>query len=547
MCGIFCYCCPKKKERTSASKLSKEFAKLKHRGPDMTQEAWFDNVFLGFHRLSIMDTSELGMQPFKYKDLICIANAEIYNYIDLEKELQIDFKTHCDCEVILPLFDHIDRDIEKLCHKLDGEYAIIIYDRTAKKLHICSDELRVRPIFVGTDSDGGIYISSEIKAISELCNKINAFPPASYSTFSTDIVPKDMEFIRHYDFNKKTIESSYGDAATKIRELLIASVEMKLHPDREYAFLLSGGVDSSLVASIAAKLVYPAKIRTFTVGFSDNSPDILAAREVAKHIDSIHTEVIAEISDGIKEIEDVIYYNESYDETTVRASTPMKLAVKYIKEHHPDICVIYSGEVADELFGSYLYFLNAPSAQEHRNESIRLLEELYLYDGLRADRVVSSVSCELRLPFFNREFISYVLSIPPKYLNPRDNNMIEKKILRDAFDVNGSDGRAFLPKKLLWRTKNAMSDAVGYSWKDELKKHAQNSINKERYEHRDKLYSFNPPQTPEEFNYREIFASKYSDAKIAKIIHDKWLPRWCGNVRDSSATMLNVFKETTFD
>ena len=523
MCGIFCYIAKAHPEHQS--KLNKNFMKIKHRGPDATNSAWYDNVFLGFHRLAIMDLSDNGVQPFEYRDLVCITNGEIYNYKELSKELGLS-DIRCDCEVILPLFDYVERNMNVFCNKLDGEYAIIIYDRTHKQLYVCSDELRVRPIFVGHSSTG-TYFSSEIKAISDLCDTIEAFPAGSYLQYGDSIK-------QYFNFRQNIVDISYQDAAHQLRELLTFSVKSKLHPERDYGFLLSGGIDSSLVASIASKLL-SHRIKTFTIGFSYDSPDIIAARKVAKFINSEHHEIIIPIEEGLKELENVVYYNESYDETTTRASTPMKLAVKYIKETYPEICVIYSGEVADELLGSYLYFFNAPSSKEHREECIRLLEEIHLYDGLRADRVTSSVSCELRLPFFNKHLLSFVLSLPYEYLDPKKNNMIEKKILRDAFDTGN-----YLPKELLWRTKNAMSDAVGYSWKDALKEHAKKSINYERFGRRHELYEFDTPQTEEEFYYRELF-NKYYDDKFANLIPHKWLPKWSGDIRDSSATFLDVF------
>ena len=340
MCGIFCYIANEQSE--NQHKLNKNFMKLKHRGPDATKSAWYDNVFFGFHRLAIMGLSDNSVQPFEYHDLVCITNGEIYNYKELSQEIGLS-NIQCDCDVILPLFDYVGRDMNAFCNKLDGEYAIIIYDRTHKQLYVCSDELRVRPIFIG-QSSFGTYFSSEIKAITELCDTIEPFPAGSYLQYGDSIKP-------YFNFQQDIIDISYQDATHKLRELLTQSVQSKLHPERDYGFLLSGGIDSSLVASIASKLL-PHKIKTFTIGFSHDSPDIIAARKVANFINSDHHEIILPIEEGLKELENVIYYNESYDETTTRASTPMKLAVKYIKEHYPEICVIYSGEVADELLGS---------------------------------------------------------------------------------------------------------------------------------------------------------------------------------------------------
>jgi len=553
MCGIFaCIGC-----KLDVKSYSNEFNKIKHRGPDASKIVKYSlkdcDVIMGFHRLAIMDTSDKGMQPFEYHsktlDLVCICNGEIYNFKELEQELidakHIKIGSHSDCEVIAPLFEYLNRDIEKLCNKLDGEFSFIILDKTSQKLYVGSDLIRCRPLFIGTDKNNSIYLSSEMKAISELVDKIKPFPPASYwvSDFGFN------KFKEYYQYEKEEyLNVSYETAKNTIRDLLIKSVKMKLQSDREYAFLLSGGIDSSLVCSIAAKLLAPKRIRTFTMGFTAESPDILASREVAKHINSIHEEIIVDMTEGVKELDQIIYHNESYDETTCRASTPMKLAVKHIKKKYPEICVIFSGEVSDELLGSYIYFLNSPTPEDHRIEVIRLMKELVYFDGLRADRITSSMSCELRLSFYNKDLIDYIMRLPPKYFWPKNNDMIEKKILRDAFTTDIKD--EYLPKKLLWRTKHAMSDSTSTgknSWKDFLKEYTKKQIDVKRFKMRNELYPHFTPQTEEEFFYRETFAKYYPDNVCAKTIPHKWLPKWSGNISDSSATFLNIFTETKFD
>lgn len=549
MCGIFA--CYSYKGSIDPDLCQKQLRILQHRGPDQSR-SWQNaksTVWIGFNRLAIQDTTGLNsMQPFFWPQskirnrFICVCNGEIYNYKELYDKYLPEYepKSDSDCEVILPLFIKFNENLEELCKVLIGEWVFLIYDTERNIMHICSDQLRCRPLFLGTHgTTNDLYVSSEIKAIPDTVPVV-VFPPRSYWS-SND--PEN--FNTYYQFPKpNTIlpVPSYEIACRNIHELLTKSVKNKLNPDRDYGFLLSGGVDSSLVCSIAQRILRDknpeTKIKTFTVGFINENldeipPDVLAARKVAEFIGSDHHEILKNVYDGIDEIDKTIYYNESYDETTTRASVPMRIAVKYIKEMYPDICVIFSGEVADELFGSYLYFRKAPSALEFHKECVRLLSDIHMYDGLRADRVVSSVSCELRLPFFDPDLMDYVLRLPAEYRWPVTNDDIEKKILRDAF-TDPED--PYLPNEILWRTKDAMSDGVGDLWKETLKDRLRVLVSLERYDHADEIYPFNTPDSQESFYFREVFTSKFKHPTAAQLIPYKWLPKFVGDVKDSSAT-----------
>ena len=545
MCGIFLYNGTiqiKGKQKIMLSKLSD---KLIHRGPDQKNIKYYsNNVMMGFHRLAIVDPEPTGLQPFESTNgrFVCITNGEIYNYKKLKEYLseeQIEWKTHSDCEVIVHLFDHLfkkhnTKALEILCRDfLDGEYSLIIYDNETRIVYFATDELSMRPLFIGKSYELGYFLSSEQKAIVEHCDTITRIKAGTYGYIDKDIVLQ-----QYFDLATiKVIPCEFNQAVSKLRNLLINSVINKLNPDREFVFLLSGGIDSSLVCSIAAKQLYPTRIRTFTVGFSLDATDILAARKVAKHIDSIHTEFICSYQEGIDIIPSVIYHNESWDQTTTRASIPMSLCIKKIKEKHPDVAVIYSGEVADEMLRGYLYNRNCPSLEEGRNDQIFRLENLHTSDGLRADRVCASHSMECRFPFFSKELIKFSLSLPPEYLDPSHNKGIEKYLLRMAFNEDD-----YLPRDILWRTKNAFSDAtsVKSGWKDYLKSYCETKITDSRFNKRNMLYEYCPPQTKEDMYYRELFDE---DGYEAATIPHKWMPSWCGNIIDSSASTLDLFEE----
>lgn len=556
MCGIFLYFGDKNLDGGNKKCLCNAANKIIHRGPDQTKIRYYsNNVMTCFHRLAIVDPTPSGIQPFESKDgrFVSISNGEIYNYKQIKKTLfdsnqYIEWKTRSDCEVIVHMFNYlvnknntVDEAFKILCRDyLDGEYSLIIYDHKTDFIYYATDELSMRPLFIGKSTHRlvpGYFIASEQKCIIDYCSTVTRLKSGTYGYINP--YKGDITFKSYFDLSSIEIKDiDYESAVEKVKELLIENVKRKLNPDREYVFLLSGGLDSSLVCSIASKLLYPTRIRTFTVGFSEDATDVLAARKVASHIDSIHEEFIFTYEEGIKILPYVIKYNESWDQTSTRASIPMSLCVKKIREIHPSVAVIFSGEVADELFRGYLYNRKTPSLEEGRKDQIMRLKDIYMFDGLRADRVCSSHSMEARFPFFGKDLIKFVLSLPNEYIDPGHNNGIEKYILRKAFDKD-----EYLPHEILWRVKNALSDAssVKSGWKDYLKRYCQDHISDSRFNKRFFLYPYCTPQTKEDFLYREIFNEfKYDPTSIAY----KWMSSWCDpNATDSSASTIDVFVE----
>lgn len=565
MCGIFFYLGKNgitSEDRINLENLSK---KLIHRGPDEYKSKYYNtNVMCGFHRLAIVGTDSFdntddmkigkvsGMQPFETRRYVCMVNGEIYNYVKLKeflitKKQIINYQTSSDCEVLVYVFEYLSNfyddleSVKRLCQLIDGEYCFVIYDKKTGECYYATDELSVRPLFIGTN-DQGYYLVSEQKAIIEVCDTIVRVKGGEYGEFNP---LRSTLHSNKYHFSLNNIPiTKQPNAHLILRDLLIKNVETKLHPDREFGFLLSGGLDSSLICSIAAKLLHPIKIKTFTVGFSKDATDVIAADKVAKHIGSDHTTFICDYSEGIDIIPDIIYSNESWDQTTTRASIVMSLCVKKMREKHSDMAVIFSGEVADELLKGYLYNLKAPSLEEGRLDQISRLENIHTSDGLRADRTCSAYSFELRLPFFSREILEFVLSLEPSLTDPKSNDNIEKYILRKAFDPEHNDGYEYLPNNILWRKKHAFSDStsVNSGWKDELIKFCDTQVSDSRFSKRKELYPYCTPQTKEDMHYREVFNKwNYEPTTVPY----KWMSSWCDpSSTDSSASVIDVFEET---
>ncbi len=433
--------------------------------------------------------------------------------------------------------------LETLCKDyLDGEYSLVIYDHKLKYVFYATDELSMRPLFIGESNIKfpGYFLASEQKAL-EGCNKITRVPASSYGALQPGTIPYQRKYFKMSLV--KSIDTTFDQAVLKLRDLLIKNTITKLSPDRDFVFLLSGGIDSSLICAIAARELAPTRIKTFTVGYSPDATDIIAARKVATHINSIHTEFICTYEEGIDMIPFAIYHNESWDQTTTRASIVMLLCLKKIREKHPGVAVVFSGEVADEMLRGYLYNRKTPSLMEGKKDQIMRLENLHTSDGIRADRCCSAYSFECRFPFFSKDLIEFSLAINPKYLNPPDNGNIEKFILRKAFDKETGDGFDYLPHEILYRAKNAFSDAtsVNSGWKDCLKDHCEKEISDSRFSYRKSLYPYCTPQTKEDMLYRELFDEYgYEPTTIAF----KWMSSWCDpNATDSSASTIDVFEE----
>ena len=505
-----------------AEEFKQGFDKTISRGPDMSRIVDTGNGLLGFHRLAIMGLSESGMQPFEMDGSYVICNGELYGFRKQKKELEAKgyrFVSDSDCEIILPLYKEYG---DEMFGMLDAEYAMVIYDAKTRGYIAARDPIGIRPMFYGYDRYGEIVFASEAKNLVGLCERITPFPPGHYY--------KDGRFICYRDIGKveKVCYDDIETACGKIREKLIAGIEKRLDADAPLGFLLSGGLDSSLVCAVAAKLL-KKPIKTFAIGMSTDAIDLKYARQVADYIGSEHTEVIINKDDVIKALPEVVALLGTYDITTIRASIGMYLVCKYIHEN-TDLRVLLTGEISDELFG-YKYTDFAPSAEEFQKESQKRVRELYMYDVLRADRCISVNSLEARVPFGDLDFVKYVMSLDPEIKLNKYNK--GKYLLRHAFEGD------YLPQEILMREKAAFSDAVGHSMVDHLKEYAEKLYTDNEYEEKRAKYSYATPFTKESLMYRELFERYYPGQ--AEMIADFWMPNkdWEGcNVDDPSARVL---------
>ena len=500
----------------------KEFEKISYRGPDMTKTDFCHGMW-GFHRLAIMGLEETGMQPFYYKGNMVVCNGEIYGFRKIKKELIKEgytFKSDSDCELLLPLYEKYQ---EKMFKKLDAEFACVIYDNSTKDFIAARDPIGIRPLFYGYSKvSGSIMFASEAKALIKLCDKVSPFPPGYYY--------KKGEFIQYYNASKtkKAINDDLEIITKNIKKKLEKAVVKRIDSDAPIGYLLSGGLDSSLVCSIASRHT-KKPIRTFAIGMSKDAIDLKYAKQVADYIGSIHTEVIMDEKQVLDILREVIYHLETWDITTIRASIGMYLLTKWIHEN-TDIKVLLTGEVSDELFG-YKYTDFAPNAKEFQLESEKRIKELYMYDVLRADRCISGTSLEARVPFADLKFVKYVMSINPK--KKMNTYQKGKYLLRKAFEGD------YLPEEILYREKAAFSDAVGHSMVDYLKEYANKKYSDEEYKEKIKKYPDHTPFTKESLLYREIFEEFYPSC--SNMIIDYWMPNknWEGcNVNDPSARVL---------
>ena len=513
MCGIVCAFNTKNNDSLRLKVL--EMAKtIRHRGPDWSGIYSNENAIVAHERLAIVDPSS-GQQPLFSNDkrFVLAANGEIYNHMELRKEFpEYDFLTKSDCEVILALYEKYGCDF---LDKLNGIYAFSIYDSLKDEYFIARDHMGIIPLYIGWDDQDVFYVSSELKALEGQCNKIKLFPPGNYFHSS------DKKFVSWYnrdwrDFeNVKELESDIS----KLRESLESAVHRQLMSDVPYGVLLSGGLDSSITSAIAKKYSQkriesndkqPAwwpQLHSFSVGL-EGSPDLTAAKKVADYIGTIHHEIVFTIQEGLDAIKDVIYNLETYDITTIRASTPMYLMARVIKSM--GIKMVLSGEGADELFGGYLYFHKAPNAREFHEETVRKLDKLHMYDCLRANKSLAAWGVEGRVPFLDKEFIDVAMT-----LNPKDKmingDRIEKWILRKAFED-------YLPKEIVWRQKEQFSDGVGYSWIDTLKTVVEKLISDDQLTNAAQKFPIQPPGTKEEYYYRSLFSEHFPSNTAAKCV-----------------------------
>ena len=512
----------------SESDIMPYFERTKSRGPDMSRIEKAGEGILGFHRLAIMDVGESGMQPFHLGCDMCVCNGEIYGFRPLKKALsdKYSFVSGSDCEILLPMWQEYG---VRMFSMLDAEFALIIYDAESESFIAARDPIGIRPLFYGCGADGGIIFASEAKNLVGLCEKIFPFPPGHYY--------KDGVFTRFCNLTSpEHFETgSLDDICPNIRHKLVAGIAKRLDSDVPIGFLLSGGLDSSLVCAVAAKWLQ-APIRTFAIGMDKDAIDLKYARKVAEFIGAEHTEVIMTREDVISALPDVVSILGTYDITTIRASMGMYLCCKYIHEH-TDVRVLLTGEVSDELFG-YKYTDFAPSPEAFQQEAKKRVDELYMYDVLRADRCISVNSLEARVPFGDLDFVRYVMSIDPK-LKINSYNM-GKYLLRHAFE-----GENLLPDEILWRQKAAFSDAVGHSMVDDLKEYAEKMYSDEEFESNRKKYAYAQPFTKESLLYRELFERFYPGQ--AEMVNDFWMPnrKWKGcNVSDPSARVLKNYGDS---
>ena len=521
MCSILGYLSLK-----DFDKVKQGFDETTSRGPDMERYLEFSNAILGFKRLSIMGIEENGMQPFSYKNYHLVCNGEIYGFRKRKEELEekgYSFKSGSDCEILLPLYELYGPEMFKT---LDAEFALIIYDELSEDFIAARDPIGIRPLYYGYDNDHKIIFASEPKCLTGIAKKILPFPPGHYY--------KDGKFICYNDITKfdKLVNDNLENVCKNIRNLLIEGVNKRLDSDVPVGFLLSGGLDSSLVCAIASKkLKYP--IETYSIGMNTDAIDLKYAKQVSEFIHSNHHEIIITKDDVINALDEVIKILGTFDITTIRASIGMYLLCK--KTHQEsNIKVLLTGEISDELFG-YKYTDFAPNALEFQNESIKRIKELHMYDVLRADRCISANSLEARVPFGDLAFVNYVMSINPE-MKLNHYNM-GKYLLRHAFDYDN-----ILPYDILMREKAAFSDAVGHSMVDYLKEYANSYYTDEDYNTLILKYDHARPFTKESLLYREIFEKYYKGQ--SEMVIDFWMPNknWenC-NVKDPSARVLKNY------
>jgi len=512
MCGILCAFELKQPTEVLRPQVLEMSKKLRHRGPDWSGIYDAPNAILSHERLAIVDPTS-GKQPLisRSKNLILAANGEIYNHRELRATHVADypFKTQSDCEVILALYE---KEGKEFVNRLNGIFAFAIYDTEKEEYFIARDHIGIIPLYMGWDGDGTFYVASELKALEGVCNKIELFPQGHYM-HSSDTTP-----VKWYKTDWSDYETVQNNT-TSIEELhdaLSAAVHRQLMSDVPYGVLLSGGLDSSITSALAKKFAakriesddtqaaWWPQLHSFSVGL-EGSPDLAAAQEVAKHIGTVHHEIKFTIQEGLDAIREVIYHLETYDITTIRASTPMYLMARAIKAL--GIKMVLSGEGADELFGGYLYFHKAPNAQEFHEETVRKLDKLHQYDCLRANKSLAAWGIEGRVPFLDKEFIDVAMRLNPKDKMITEERM-EKWVLRKAFE-------SYLPKSVAWRQKEQFSDGVGYSWIDTLKEMVNKEVTDEQMQNAHFRFPVQTPQNKEEFYYRTIFESHFPSEAAA--------------------------------
>ena len=528
MCGFVAILKVKGDARQAREKALKMSRKIRHRGPDWSGVYSSEKAVLAHERLAIVDPLS-GGQPLNSSDgkKVLAVNGEIYNHQEIRRLFagQYEFQTGSDCEVILALYERYGTDF---IDKLNGIFSFVLYDSTTDDYLIARDPIGVIPLYIGHDKDGTVYAASELKALEGQCEEYMPFPPGHYCTSQHNGKPVrwyERDWMQYDGMQWAT--SDRKEAVQMVKEGLMAAVKRQLMSDVPYGVLLSGGLDSSVVSAIAK--LYAAKrietndkhdawwpqLHSFAVGLK-GAPDLAKAQEVAKHIGTVHHEVNYTVQEGLDAIRDVIYYTETYDVTTVRASTPMYLLARVIRSM--GIKMVLSGEGADEIFGGYLYFHKAPSAEEpdakaFHEETVRKLKKLHFYDCLRANKSLMAWGIEGRVPFLDKEFLDVAMRIDP-VLKMCPGKTIEKAVVREGF-------ADLLPESVAWRQKEQFSDGVGYSWIDTLKKVTAEAVSDEQMAHAAERFPINPPLCKEEYYYRSIFEEHFPSPSAARSVNQE--------------------------
>lgn len=537
MCGIACIFNIKQQTPELRQKALTMAKRIRHRGPDWSGIYCGGSAILAHERLSIVDPQS-GGQPLYSPDRkqVLAVNGEIYNHREIRAEFagQYEFQTGSDCEVILALYRRYGTDF---IERLNGIFAFALYDEERDEFLIARDPIGVIPLYIGRDADGTVYCASELKALEGFCDEYEPFLPGHYYwSREGKMKPWYHRDWTRYDAVKdnytkratndtrtgadqSTDESAYRRQVADLRSALEAAVRRQLMSDVPYGVLLSGGLDSSVISAIAKiyadrrietdgrQVAWWPQLHSFAVGLK-GAPDLAKARLVAEHIGTVHHEINYTIQEGLDAIRDVIYYIETYDVTTVRASTPMYLLARVIKSM--GIKMVLSGEGADEIFGGYLYFHKAPNPQAFHEETVRKLSKLYLYDCLRANKSLAAWGVEGRVPFLDKEFLDVAMRLNPA-VKMCPGQQIEKRVVRDAF-------ASLLPDAVAWRQKEQFSDGVGYSWIDTLKAITAEAVSDEQMAHAAERFPINPPQNKEEYYYRSIFEEHFPSASAARSV-----------------------------
>ena len=526
MCGIVSIFNIKEQTQELRQKALRMSQKIRHRGPDWSGICCKGSAILAHERLSIVDP-ESGKQPLFSPDgsQVLAVNGEIYNHKDIRQHFagSYEFQTGSDCEVILALYREMmaktseptSADITAMIEQLSGIFAFALYDSERDTFLIARDPIGVIPLYIGYDKDGKVYVASELKALEGQCDSYEPFLPGHFYWSRTQ---KMQRYYTRDWFSYDAVKNN-GASVADVHDALEDAVKRQLMSDVPYGVLLSGGLDSSVISAIAEKYsanrieedckspAWWPRLHSFAVGLK-GAPDLAKARLVADHIGTVHHEINYTIQEGLDAIRDVIYFIETYDVTTVRASTPMYLLARVIKSM--GIKMVLSGEGADEIFGGYLYFHKAPTAKAFHEETVRKLSKLYLYDCLRANKSLSAWGVEGRVPFLDKEFLDVAMRLKPEAKMCPGNTM-EKEIVREAF-------ADMLPEEVAWRQKEQFSDGVGYSWIDTLKEITAAAVSDEQMEHAAERFPINPPRNKEEYYYRSIFAEHFPSDSAARSV-----------------------------